>query len=45
MLNNGTFILYFLSDYPSGDIPEDARFAAAGFCQILPSALPPRSPD
>lgn len=30
---------------PSGDIPANAGPVTAGFCQILPSAFPPWSPD
>lgn len=29
----------------SGDLPADAGLVIAGVCQVLPSALPPRSPD
>lgn len=31
--------------YPSGDLPADAGIVTTGLCQVLPSALPPRSPD
>lgn len=37
--------LFFSPVHPSGDLPADAGFAVAGLCQILPSALPSRSPD